>query len=42
MRAVAAGECAVTVSNTYYLARLMRSDKAEDRQTMERLGGRLA
>jgi iron(III) transport system substrate-binding protein len=37
LRAVAAGECAVTVANTYYLARLMRSEKAEDRQTMERL-----
>ena len=38
IRAVAAGECAVAVSNTYYLARLMRSNKAEDRQTMERIG----
>ena len=38
IRAVAAGECAVAVSNTYYLARLMRSDKAEDRKTMERVG----
>ncbi|MEF8703796.1 MAG: Fe(3+) ABC transporter substrate-binding protein [Candidatus Accumulibacter sp. UW26] len=37
LRAVAAGECAVTVANTYYLARLMRSTKAEDRQTMEQL-----
>jgi iron(III) transport system substrate-binding protein len=27
---VAAGECGVAVSNTYYLARLMRSDKPED------------
>ncbi len=37
IRAVAAGECAVALSNTYYLARLMRSDKPEDRQTMERI-----
>lgn len=37
IRAVAAGECAVAVSNTYYLARLMRSDKAEDRQTMDKV-----
>jgi iron(III) transport system substrate-binding protein len=38
IKAVAAGECAVTVSNTYYVARLMRSDKAEDRKTMEKVG----
>lgn len=38
IRAVAAGECAVALSNTYYLARLMRSDKAEDRKTMEKVG----
>ena len=38
IRAVAAGECAVAVSNTYYLARLMRSDKAEDRKTMDKVG----
>jgi iron(III) transport system substrate-binding protein len=42
IRAVAAGECAVAVSNTYYLARLMRSDKAEDRKTMEQDRRRLA
>ncbi len=38
IRAVAAGECAVTVSNTYYLARLMRSVKAEDKKAMEKVG----
>ena len=38
IKAVAAGECAVAVTNTYYLARLMRSDKAEDKATMARLG----
>ena len=38
IRAVAAGECAVALSNTYYLARLMRSDKAEDLKTMEKVG----
>ena len=38
IRAVAAGECAVAVSNTYYLARLMRSEKAEDRKTMDKIG----
>lgn len=38
IKAVAAGECAVAVSNTYYVARLMRSDKAEDKKTMEKVG----
>ncbi len=38
IKAVAAGECAVALSNTYYVARLMRSDKAEDRKTMEKVG----
>ena len=38
IKAVAAGECAVTIANTYYVARLMRSDKAEDKKTMERVG----
>jgi iron(III) transport system substrate-binding protein len=37
IKAVAAGECGVTVSNTYYLARLMRSDKPEDRKVMEKI-----
>jgi iron(III) transport system substrate-binding protein len=38
IKAVAAGECAVTISNTYYVARLMRSDKPEDKKTMEKVG----
>jgi len=38
IRAVAAGECGVALANTYYLARLMRSEKPEDRKTMERIG----
>jgi iron(III) transport system substrate-binding protein len=38
IKAVAAGECAVALSNTYYVARLMRSDKAEDKKTMEKVG----
>ena len=38
IRAVAAGECAVAVSNTYYLARLMRSDQATDKAVIEKLG----
>jgi len=38
IKAVASGECAIAVSNTYYIARLMRSSAAEDRATMERVG----
>ena len=38
IKSVAAGECGVAVSNTYYLARLIRSDKIEDRRLMERVG----
>ncbi len=38
IKAVAAGECGVTISNTYYLARLMRSTKAEDQQVMNAVG----
>ena len=38
IKAVAAGECAIAVTNTYYLARIMRSDKPEDKATMARLG----
>jgi iron(III) transport system substrate-binding protein len=37
IKAVAAGECGVTISNTYYVARLMRSDKAEDKKIMEKV-----
>ena len=37
IKAVAAGECAVTIANTYYVARLMRSDKAEDKKIMEKV-----
>lgn len=38
IKAVAAGECGVTISNTYYVARIMRSDKPEDKKTMEAVG----
>ena len=37
LRAVAAGECAVALSNNYYVVRLMRSEKPEDRKVMESL-----
>ena len=38
LKAVAAGQCDVTVSNQYYYARLLRSDKADERQIGERIG----
>lgn len=38
IRAVASGECAVALTNTYYLARLMRSDAPDDRRVVERIG----
>ena len=38
IRATASGECQIALTNTYYLARLMRSDKADDRSTMEKIG----
>lgn len=37
LKAVAAGQCDVTVSNQYYYARLARSDKADERKAAERL-----
>jgi iron(III) transport system substrate-binding protein len=36
IRAVAAGECAATVANTYYYARLMLSQKPEERDAVAR------
>jgi len=38
IKAVAAGECDITVANTYYLARLMRSDDPADRAVAEQIG----
>ncbi|MDH4390545.1 MAG: extracellular solute-binding protein [Aquabacterium sp.] len=38
IKAVAAGECGVTISNTYYLARMMRSTKPDDQQAMSAVG----
>jgi iron(III) transport system substrate-binding protein len=38
LKAVAAGQCDLTVSNQYYYARLARSDKADERRAAERLG----
>ena len=38
IRAVASGECGIAISNTYYLARLLRSDKPEDKAVMDKVG----
>jgi iron(III) transport system substrate-binding protein len=35
---VASGECAVALTNSYYLARLMRSQAPADRAVIERVG----
>jgi iron(III) transport system substrate-binding protein len=37
IRAVAAGECQVALANSYYVARLMRSDKPEDVEVVKRI-----
>ncbi len=37
LKAVAAGECGVTISNSYYLARLLRSTKPADRKAADAL-----
>lgn len=38
IKAVAAGECGVAISNSYYLARMMRSTKPEDQQVVQAIG----
>ena len=38
IRAVASGECQVALVNSYYVARLMRSEKPEDQEVMKRVG----
>ena len=38
IKGVASGECAVAVTNTYYLARLMRSTNAADKALIEKVG----
>ena len=38
IKGVASGECQVAVSNTYYIARLIRSTNPEERALMERVG----
>jgi iron(III) transport system substrate-binding protein len=38
LKAVAAGQCDVTISNQYYYARLARSEKPDERKIAEKLG----
>jgi iron(III) transport system substrate-binding protein len=38
IKAVASGECGIAVTNSYYLARLMRSQAAADKAVVERVG----
>jgi len=38
IKAVAAGECDITIGNTYYFVRLMRSDKPEDKAIVAKVG----
>ncbi|NBU65813.1 MAG: extracellular solute-binding protein [Betaproteobacteria bacterium] len=38
IRATASGECGLALSNTYYLARLMRSTKPEDQEIISKVG----
>ena len=38
IKGVASGECAIAVTNSYYLARVMRSNKSEDQAIMDRVG----
>ncbi|MCL4183149.1 MAG: extracellular solute-binding protein [Burkholderiaceae bacterium] len=38
IRAVASGECGVALTNTYYLVRMLRSNKSEDQEVASRVG----
>ncbi len=38
IKSVASGECALAVSNSYYLARMMASDRVEERNLVRRIG----
>ncbi|HEX6733182.1 MAG TPA: Fe(3+) ABC transporter substrate-binding protein [Azonexus sp.] len=38
IKAVAAGECGVAISNSYYVARLMRSTKPDEMKVVEQIG----
>ena len=38
IRAVASGECGIAITNTYYIARLMRSSAPADKAVMDKIG----
>ncbi len=38
IKGVASGECGIAVTNTYYLARIMRSNAADDQAIVDRIG----
>jgi len=38
IKAVASGECQIAITNTYYLARMMRSSNPDDRAVVEKVG----
>ncbi len=38
IKAVAAGECDIALGNTYYFARMMKSEKVDDRSVVEKIG----
>ena len=38
IKAVASGECGVTLTNSYYLARLIKSNKLEDQEVVSKIG----
>lgn len=38
VKAVASGECQVAVSNSYYIARMLRSNNPDDKNAVERIG----
>ncbi len=38
IKGVASGECGIALTNTYYIARLMRSNTPEDKAIMEKVG----
>jgi iron(III) transport system substrate-binding protein len=38
IKSVGSGECGVALTNTYYLARVLRSDKPEDRELASKVG----
>ncbi len=38
IKAVASGECGIALTNSYYLARIMRSEAAQDKAIMDKVG----